>query len=116
MIDLPLTLVFAGAVVFLMIFLTSAMVTGHTDVKLRKALTYGSEDRKVGRRALLLEIPLAIVLFVGGGLFLLLFLLHPNSTLQVRLVAVTALVASAAWLFYLLRKVIRKRRRPPGGV
>lgn len=116
MVDLPLTLVFAGAVVLLVIILTSAMVTGHTDVRLRKALQYGSDDRKVGRRALLIEVPLAILLLGGGGLFLLVFLLHPNSTIQVRLVAVAAFIACAAWLSYLGRKVIRKRRRPPGGV
>jgi hypothetical protein len=107
--DLPLTLVFAGAVVFLVVFLTSAAVTGHTDVRLPKAVRYGSDDRKVGRRALLIEVPLGIVLLGGGGLFLLLFLLHPNSTIQVRLVAVAALVASAGWLVYLARKVLGRR-------
>lgn len=106
--DLPLTLVFGGAVVFLVIFLTSSMVTGHTDVRLPKAVRFGSRARKVGRRALLIEVPLAIVILGGGGLFLLLFLLHPNSTIQVRLVATAALVASAGWLAYLGGKLIRR--------
>lgn len=106
--DLPLTLVFGGAVVFLVIFLTSAMVTGHTDVRLPKAVHYGSDDRKVGRRALLIEVPLAILLLGGGGLFLLVFLLHPNSTIQVRLVAAAALVSSAGWLAYLVGKLVRR--------
>ncbi len=103
--DLALTLVFAIALVFLELLITSAMVAAHTDVRLPRALRFGDDDRKPGRRALLLEIPLFIVVVGGGVAILVLFVVHPHSTIQVRFVAAAALIASAIWFAYLGRKI-----------
>ena len=106
--DLALTLVFGIVLVFLEIFLTSAMIAAHTDVRLPRALRSGADDRKPGRRALLLEIPLFIVVLGGGVVILVLFVVHPHSTIQVRFVAAAALIASAIWFAYLGRKIARR--------
>jgi hypothetical protein len=109
--DLPLVLLCAAASTFLVIWLSAAVVAGHTSVQLPRALKYGVVRRRVGRPSLLLEVPFVLALLGGGELAILAFLLAPESSLGVRVVCVVQLLAAGAWFRYLGGLVVEDRLR-----
>ena len=106
--DLPFALFYALIVGLGVIAYSSAVVTAHTRVKLPRAFQYGSDGRKVSKRALLVEVPFGLVLLGGGELVILLFLFHPASSAAVRVVSAVELLAIGAWFWYLSRLVSRQ--------
>ena len=108
MADLPGAALIAGSLTFLVVMITADLVSAHTDTKLPALVRYGSSPREVGRRALLVEIPIVTLLLGGGELVMALMLVHPVSTTPVRILAAAQLVAAAAWILYLGRLVRRR--------
>ena len=107
--DLGGTLLFAVSSVFLVVLLTGGVATIHTDTELPRAVTYGQGRQNLGRRAMLVEIPV-LGLLIGGTTFVLVLMLnHPASTWVVRLVSMVALVAIAAWCAFLAQRLTRRR-------
>ena len=110
MADLPVAVLIAASVTFLVFEISTGMVIGHTDVRLPKAAIYGHRsDRQVGRSAYIVEVPVVAFVVGGGSVILLLMVVHPGSTIPVRLVAAAALVASGAWLAYVARRLFQRR-------
>ena len=105
--DVPFAVFFAVVLGFVFVVYTSALVAAHTSARLPRALRYGSTDQNVRRRALLVEVPFGVALLGGGQLVMVAMLIHPASTLPVRLVAAAELVVAAAWLVYLRHLIIR---------
>ena len=109
-VDLAGAALIAGSLTFLVVILTAAVVSAHTSAELPAIVRYGSIPREVGRRALLVEIPIGIVLLGGGELVMALMLVHPASTIPVRILAAAQLVVAAAWILYLGRLVRRRKQ------
>lgn len=109
--DLPAALLIAVVVIFLVVEITAEIVSNHTDAQLPKAFLWGSIDRDVGRRALVVEVPIAVALVLGGAFFFLMVLVDPISSIQVRFVAAAQLLATGAWVIYLARKVSERGPR-----
>jgi hypothetical protein len=109
MTDLPAALLIAASVTILVVVVGGAMVSEHTNVQLPRTLMTGQTDRKPGRWALLIEIPWLGLSLGICCLVLLLMVVHPNSSLPVRVVAAAALVASGAWLAYLGWRIAGRR-------
>lgn len=107
--DLLLMCLYAAGLLILIVFLSSELVAEHTDAQIPKALLYGSENVRAGtgRGSLIVTLLWEGGLLGGSQLIVLLMLVHPASTLGVRLVAAVELVAVAAWLWYLRRLVSR---------
>jgi hypothetical protein len=101
--DLAFAFAYAVILGLLVIVLTSAIVTAHTAVRLPRAFQYGSLERRVRKRALLVEVPIGLALIGGGELVMLVFLLHPASSVAVRAVSAVELLAIGAWCAYLWR-------------
>jgi hypothetical protein len=114
MTDLAVTLLFAIAAVFLVVELTAGVAAEHTDTQLPRAVMYGQRRQNLGRRALLVEIPLFVIVVAVAVLVLVMMLIHPQSTWVVRLVAAAALVAIVAWCIFLTRRVSRAHMTPSG--
>jgi hypothetical protein len=95
--DLALAALIGVALLVLDVFVLSSMVSEQTAVAAR-------------RRSLLVQLPWAIAIIGGGHAVLLLMLLHPASTVAVRLVAGLTLAAAAAWVFYLWGRAVSPRR------
>ncbi len=106
--DLPVALLFAASLLFLVVLISSALVAEHTGARIPKALAYGSGSRRSTRRSLIVTLPWVALILGGGQLIVVLMLVHPGSTIGVRLVAAVELVAIAAWLWYLRRRVSRE--------
>ncbi len=98
----------AAAQSLLVVFVTSALIAEHTSAHVPRALLR-EEVRRPGRKALIVELPWIVAILVGGEVVLILFLVHPNSTLVVRIVAAVQLVATAGWLTYLTALVYKSR-------
>lgn len=106
--DLPVASLYAISLLILIVVLSSALAAEHTNARFPKALLLlAGTIRRTGRRTLIIEIPIVIAL-LGSELVILMFLLHPQSTIPVRLVAAAELLAAGAWLVYLLGLISRK--------
>jgi hypothetical protein len=110
--DLPLACLVAGALTFILVFVTSSIATEHTCVHLPRLLV-GDLPSPRRRRSLLIELPWAIVILGGGEVVMVLFLLHPNSSLPVRLVSAAQLIAATCWFLFLARRIARSKGQPP---
>lgn len=107
MMDSLLAVGLAVGLLYLLVIVTSALVSEHTDARMPKALSRLKDRRGGRRRNLIIEVPWTIAIIGGGELVMLLVLLHQNSTLAVRLIAGLELLTSAAWMAYLVRLVSR---------
>lgn len=105
--DLLLACVYTGALFFLVVFVISAIAANDTNAPVPKLLA-GPQDRRVGRRAQVVELPVVTAILGGGQLVVVLLLLHPASAIAVRLVSAAELVAAVAWMWYLRRLVSRR--------
>jgi hypothetical protein len=117
MTDLGGAVLFETAALGVTVLISAGMFVAHADAgspgRLRRVLLPEGQ-KHLGRRALLVEIPVLAWLVVVGQLVCLDFLAHPNSTVPVRLVALLEVGAFVAWTVYLLRlmaKGSRGRRR-----
>ena len=102
---------FAGALTFILVFVTSSIAAEHTDVRLPQSLV-GDLPSPRRRRSLLIELPWAIVILGGGEVVMLLMLLHPNSSIPVRLVSAAQLITATCWFLFLARRIARSREQP----
>lgn len=107
MADLPFALFFALVLIFMVVVYSSAVAAAHTDAQLPKALLYGSMGRRTGRQALIVEVTFGVLLLGSGQVIVLLLLVHPGSTIPVRLVATAQLLAAGVWFAYLRRLISR---------
>lgn len=108
--DLGLAGLVDGALLVILVFVSSGLAAQHTDVQLPKFLA-GTQVQR-GRRSLLVTIPWVTAIIGGGELVAVLFLFHPLSTFPVRLVSAAELAAGAAWLWYLGTLIRRPHAKP----
>jgi len=109
--DLPLVCLFAGSLTFLVVFVTSSIAAEHTNVSLPRLLV-GDLPSPRRRRSLLIELPWAIVILGGGEVVMMLFLLHPDSSLPVRGVSAAQMLFASGWLLFLANRIARSGERP----
>jgi hypothetical protein len=108
--DIPAALLIVGALSMVAVFVTAALVSEHTTAKLPRGLT--GKIRRVPRRSLLIELPWVLLILGGGEIVVAMFLLHPNSTAPVRLLAALQLLGISLWGLYLLGRIREARSKP----
>jgi len=106
--DFPGALLVSLALSVVVVFITSALVAEHTSAKLPGSL-YDNKAR-IRRRSLLIELPWAALFLGGGEIVIIMFLLHPNSTLAVRALSAIQLLGATLWGVYLLRQIATSRK------
>lgn len=112
--DFALACLYQIGLLFLIVVVSSALVAEHTEAHIPKALLYGNTVRRAGRRSLIITLPWIGAILGGGQLVVVLMLVHPASTIAVRLVSAIELVAVVAWLAFLWRLITRARKGAAG--
>ena len=109
MTDLGGALLVAVATSFGVIVMTAALVAEHTSVRvLRLPEEYTRAPSPNHRtRTLIVELLWVTLIFGGGEIVVILALLHPTTTLPVRLVAVAQLAGMGAWFVYVAKAIRR---------
>ncbi len=105
--DLLLASITTGALFFLTVFVSSALVAQHTKAAVPKLLA-GLQVPRAGRRSLIVTLPWVITILGGGQVVVALFLAHPASTIAVRVVSGAELAAAGVWTWYLWKRVSRR--------
>jgi hypothetical protein len=101
---------YASALLVSFVVVASAIAAAYTGIKIPTAFGSSRTPSKAGPVARIIEVTLVSARFGGGHLLMLLILASPTSSIAIRVVAATELIAATAFIWDLRRRLLRASR------